>query len=403
MLKKVTVIISAAILVGLLFFLLSYRWNTPPQTNPQQPVADEHSEEAQPDDSIIELQPEALDNLNLGTDTASYRALSLSIKATGKIVMNEDRHADVSPRTSGRVAEVLVTLGDKVIRGQKLLVLDSLELGELKARYLQAAAKVHLTEANYQREKKLFEANIAPQKDMIEAETAYQEAIISFKACEDLLKLHGLSPQEIERLREEPDAVKSTFPIMSPIDGEIIERHKAFLGEMVDPQTDLFTIADLSTVWVMVDIYEKDLAHIKKGLPTMVTVAAYPRETFHGVITYISSLLDASTRTVKARVEIDNQERKLKPEMFAAISILTEEQERVLTIPKESVQTDGEHSFVFVVIGKGRFEKREITLGRETETLAEVTEGLKENEVVVTKGSFLLKAETEKGRFAEEH
>jgi len=294
---------------------------------------------------------------------------------------------------------VLVTLGDKVTKGQKLLVLDSLELGELKARYLQAAAKVRLTEANFQREKKLFEAHIAPQKDMIEAETAYQEAIISFKACEDLLRLHGLSPQEIERLKEEPDAVKSTFPIMSPIDGEIIERYKAFVGEMVDPHIELFTIADLSTVWVIVDIYEKDLARIKKGLPAVVTVAAYPRETFHGVITYISSLLDASTRTVKARVEIDNQGGKLKPEMFATISILTEERERVFTIPTEAVQTDGEHSFVFVVLGNGRFEKREITLGRETETLSEVIAGLKENEVVVTEGSFLLKAEMEKERF----
>lgn len=399
MIKKVTVIISAAIVIGLLFFLLSYRWNTPPQTNPQQPVADEHSEEAQPDDSIIELQPEALEHLALGTDTVSYRPLSLSIKATGKIVMNEDRHAHVSPRTSGRVAEVLVNLGDNVTRGQKLLVLDSLELGELKARYLQAAAKVHLTEANYQREKKLFEAHIAPQKDVIEAETAYQEAVINFKSCEDLLKLHGLSPREIAQLKEEPDAVKSTFPILAPVSGEIIERHKAFVGEMVNPQTELFTIADLSTVWVLVDLYEKDLAHIKKGLPAEVTVAAYSREAFHGVITYISPLLDASTRTVKARVEIDNQQGKLKPEMFAAISILTERRQQVLTIPKEAVQTDGEHSFVFIVLGNGRFEKRDITPGRQTETLAEVTGGLKENEVVVTEGSFLLKAEMEKERF----
>ena len=266
--KKATLIISGAVVImGLFSLLLSYPWKASPQTYPLQPEVEEHSEEANRNDSVIELQPQALDKLNLATDRASYRSLSLSIKATGKIVMNEDRHAHVSPRTSGRVAEVLVTLGDKVIRGQKLLVLDSLELGELKARYLQAAANVYLTEANYQREKKLFEANIAPQKDVIETETSYREALINFKACEDLLKLHGLSPQEIERLREEPDAVKSTFPIIAPINGEIIDRHKAFIGEMVNSQTELFTIADLSTVWVMVDIYEKDLARIKKGLP----------------------------------------------------------------------------------------------------------------------------------------
>ena len=399
--KKITFISIGIILtVGLVYLLLSYRSGAPIQSDPSPPPpAEEHAEEARDLDSIIELQPEALDNLSLETDTASYRPLSLSIKATGKIMINEDRHAHVSPRTSGRVAAVLVTLGDKVTRGQKLLVLDSLELGELKARYLQAAAKVHLTEVNYQREKRLFEANIAPQKDLIAAETSYQEAIINFKACQDLLRLHGLSPQEIERLKEEPDAVKSTFPIISPINGEIIERHKAFVGEMVGPQTELFTIADLSTVWVIVDIYEKDLARIKKALPAVVTVAAYPGGTFHGVITYISPLLDASTRTVKARVEIDNQQGKLKPEMFANISILTEERQRVLTIPKEAVQTDGENSFVFVVLGKGKFEKRIITLGRETETLAEVSGGLKENEVVVTKGSFLIKAEMEKERF----
>lgn len=185
----------------------------------------------------------------------------------------------------------------------------------------------------------------------------------------------------------------------------MVEKHVS-LGEIVEPQDRPFTLADLSSLWILLDIYEKDLSKIRAGTEVTLSVEAYPGEKFWGKVVYLSDLLDENTRTVKARVEVDNARRRLKPGMFAAATFLDHgppgtAPKEVLTVPTSAVQQMGPETVVFVKVGEGLFEKRKVALGSKNGELVEVTAGLKEGEVVATAGTFYLKSELSKEEIGE--
>jgi cobalt-zinc-cadmium efflux system membrane fusion protein len=189
--------------------------------------------------------------------------------------------------------------------------------------------------------------------------------------------------------------------VRSPIGGVITEKH-AIVGELADPSTNLFTVADLSTLWVLVDINEKDLAKVGKGQAATVTVGAFPELVFAGKITYIADLVDEATRTVKARLEVPNPERKLKPEMFATVALsLPAEAPPTLAIPEDAIQEIEGEKVVFVTEDGTEFAPRPLELGRASGGLVEVVGGLAEGERYAAKGSFLLKSDLKKGELGE--
>src|SRR3972149_8398292 len=221
-----------------------------------------------------------------------------------------------------------------------------------------------------------------------------------FKAAEDRLHLLGLSEAELKRIGSE-HIINSKVAVRAPFSGTVVERH-ATLGEVIEPAVKLFTIADLSTLWIIADVPEKDIPLVKTGLPIEIKFSPYPDEVFEGTVTYIGDQIHPSTRTVKVRTEVDNSLGKLKPEMFATILITTEVMSDVLAIPGEAVQTDGNKKIVFIDKGNGGFEKREVSLGRQVDSFYQVVDGIKVGEKLVTKGSFLLKSEAQKGELGEE-
>ena len=174
---------------------------------------------------------------------------------------------------------------------------------------------------------------------------------------------------------------------------------------MVNSDKTLFTVADLSTLWVVIDIYEKDISRLRRGTGVKVSVTAFPEKTFKGKISYISDVVDEKTRTEKARVTIDNSSGLLKPGMFA--TVLTEATsggaERIITVPEEAVIIDGTKRYVFIQSAPTQFEIREIEVGRTLGGRLEVTSGLKEGEMVAVKGAFILKSELKKGEIVDEH
>jgi cobalt-zinc-cadmium efflux system membrane fusion protein len=192
-------------------------------------------------------------------------------------------------------------------------------------------------------------------------------------------------------------SIRSQVRIKAPFAGTLIERHMT-VGEVIDPSTRLFSIADLTRLWVIADVPEKDLPQVKKGQAVEVRVSSYPEEVFKGRITYVSDLIDPATRTVKVRTEVENRKGMLKPEMFANVLIVTGIQQDALTVPAGAVQTEGEKKIVFVAKDESTFERREISLGIKADGYYQVLEGLKKEEKVVTEGSFLLKAELHKGQ-----
>ena len=316
------------------------------------------------------------------------------ISATGKVEANADRTAHVSPRISGKIVAVSASLGDSVSAGQALATLDSVELGEALGRYHQSRTKLALAQSNMERIKNLVEKKIAARKDILQAETDFKTAQTELHTDEERLSLYGLSPSALKG----EDHKKPFLPVRSPISGIITEKH-AIVGELSDPSKSLYTVADLSTVWVLVDIHEKDLVKVHKGQAAIVSVSAFPDQKLKGRITYIADLVDEATRTVKARVAVANPGRKLKPEMFATVELtLPADSAAVLSVPEEALQDVDGNKVLFVVDDNGvEFKPRKVEPGRTANGMVEIVSGLKEGERYAIKGAFILKSELKKG------
>jgi cobalt-zinc-cadmium efflux system membrane fusion protein len=361
----------------------------------------EHGHDDHEEISEIEIDNERLELIGLKTEKIEHKVVSQHINATAEIQFNANRLFRVSPRIQSRVIEILADFGDEVIEGQKLAVLDSIELGEARSLFLRAKTKVEVAQANYEREKGLWEKGISSEKEMLDAKGEYFIAKAEFEAAENKLHLLGLSEDDIQSTVSQLHSHEH-FPLLSPYKGTVIEKHIT-LGEMTDPEKTLFTIANLDILWIILDIYEKDLSRIKLSQEVEIYVTAFPDDEFKGHITYISNVVEEATRTVKVRVEIDNSKRMLKPGMFATAKIVTSKPEEIFTIPLSAIQRMEGKEVVFVKKGENLFECCPVKTGREFETDIEILEGVKEGEHVVTEGAFYLKSELLKGTIVDEH
>lgn len=330
---------------------------------------------------------------------AKKQRLAGSVSATGKVEANADRIAHVSPRISGKIVAVRASLGDSVAAGQALATLDSVELGEALNRYRQSKTKLALAQSNMDRIKGLVEKKIAARKDILQAETDFKTAQAELHADEERLSLYGVSSSELKGDNHK----RLLLPVHSPIGGIITEKH-AIVGELSDPSKSLYTVADLSSVWVLVDINEKDLAKVHKGQGAIVTVGAFPDMKLKGRITYIADLVDEATRTVKARIEVANPGRKLKPEMFATVELaLAANAPPVVAVPEDALQDLDGKKVLFVAEHEAEFAARQVQAGRVAGGMVEIVSGLEEGERYAIKGAFILKSELKKGEVVDEH
>ena len=345
----------------------------------------------------VKLDPETQKTSGVVIAVARQEKLGGAITATGKVEVNSDRIAHVSPRIAGKIVAVHASLGDSVETGQVLARLDSVELGEALGRLHQSKTRLSLAANNMERIKILVEKKIAARKDILQAETDYQTALAEHQTDEQRLLLYGLSKKDIARANR----AMPILPVRTPISGVVTEKH-AIVGELADPSRNLYTVADLSSVWVLVDVNEKDLAKVRKGQSATVKVGAFPDKTFKGRITYIADMVDEATRTVKARIEVLNPGRILKPEMFATVELtLPAAGPPVLAVPEDAIQELEGKKVLFVTEDGTEFSPREIRLGAAAGGLIEVTGGLKEGERYAAKGGFLLKSELMKGELGE--
>jgi cobalt-zinc-cadmium efflux system membrane fusion protein len=237
------------------------------------------------------------------------------------------------------------------------------------------------------------EKKIAARKDIFQAETDFKTAQNELHTDEERLSMYGISGADLAVEGRK----KHLLPVRAPIAGIITEKH-AIVGELSDPSKSLYTVADLSTVWLVVDINEKDLSKVRKGQAATLSVGAYPDLRLKGRITYIADVVDESTRTVKARIEVANPGRKLKPEMFATAELaLQTDAPPVLAVPEDALQELEGNKVLFVTENGTEFDVRRVETGRTATGLVEIVSGLKEGERYAIKGSFMLKAEQKKG------
>lgn len=350
--------------------------------------ADAHGKE-----DLIKLSDDELKRSKVRSEAIEETTLKGELSLTANVQANQDALAHVSPRAPGRIVAVHASLGTNVKAGQPLAVLDSLEVGEAHSAYLQVSSEAKLATAAFERASKLHAEQVMPTKDWQRARYENEKARAQLAAATDKLRMLGVSPQG--------DRAVSTFPVTAPLSGTVTEKH-AVLGELAKPDDSLFTVVNLSTLWISANVSEKDLPVIRVGVVAKVTVAAWPGQTFPGKVTYVGATVDKDTRTVAVRIEVPNADGRLKPEMFATAALPTGATTKALTLPESAVTLLQGLPTVFVEEGAG-FEARPVELGDRAGGRVTVKSGLKAGELVVTEGVYALKARALKSQIGSGH
>jgi len=319
--------------------------------------------------------------------------LGREVDRNAEIVYDANHYARISSRVPGVVSEVMKDLGEFVAQGEVIAIINSMALGSTKADLLQASEMHLLWKANAERERTLMEKGVSTERELLEAQTRLAEARIAVSRVTQQLRNLGLSDVDIDQIVENEDT-GSSLHITAPFAGMMVERD-AVIGEVVNASDLLFSIADTSKMWAMIDLVERDLALVRKGQQSEFRMRSFPEREFGGSVNWISSQLDKKTRTIKARIEIDNRDQLLKAFMFGRATIAAGGDSQAIAVPKSAVQWEGCCNIAFV---KGDdegliFQPARLQLGIDTGEHYEVLSGLKVGDVVVTTGSFVLKNE----------
>jgi cobalt-zinc-cadmium efflux system membrane fusion protein len=374
----------------------------PEAPSSEAPAAAEAGAEA----GVVQLTEEKARALGVVLARAEMRSLETEIQTTGQVDFEQERVAHVTPPISGRVTRVQASLGARVARGEILATLDSVELGQARAEYLQARARTALAREVHDREAKLFADRISSQQELLTARAELLGAEAELQSASAKLRLYGLGEGEIAKLAESKES-SALFSIRSPLAGKVVERHIA-AGELVTPERDLFTVADLGHVWIWIDVYEKDLrrVHLEDGV--RVKADAFPDESFSGTVSYLSDRVDPDSRTVRARLDVMNPDEKLRPGMFARVVVSDPHggdggvRPASLAVPESAALREGDSWIVFVAEGANRFRRVAVELGRKAGGYVEILRGLEAGQEVVVEGGFVLKSEAARDQLGEE-
>ncbi|MBL0165600.1 MAG: efflux RND transporter periplasmic adaptor subunit [Propionivibrio sp.] len=325
----------------------------------------------------IRIGTEKIQKLGVRTEHAQLRSLDRTIRVAGRIEPDERKVYAISPKFEGYVERLYVNVtGQPVSKGQALFEVYSPELVSAQREYAIAAQGLE----------SLREADSQAQTGMKDLAAASLQR----------LKNWDISAEQLKALSQSGEA-RRTLTFRSPVSGIVTEK-KALQGMRFMPGEALFQVADLSSVWVVADVFEQDVGLIKHGARAKVRINAYPDKLFEGTVSYVYPTLNAATRTVPVRIELANPGLLLKPAMFAQVEISelrpVTAKGTVVTVPLSAVIDSGTRQIVLVQLGEGRFEPREVRLGARSDSHVEVIEGVQDGEAVVVAANFLIDAES---------
>lgn len=343
---------------------------------------------------LLRLTPEEISRTSIEVIPVGRGQVRLSREFPATIQPNENELAEVTTLIRGRVVKVHVDVGADVKKGDLLALLHSTDLGLAEGAYLKATARLYEADLAYRRAKDLYEHRAVSLAELQRRDAEMRTARAEMHETQNRLELLGVPRQEIERLDRE-HTIKADVPLRAPFDGRVIMRNIT-RGEVVETNQRFFTVADLSNVWVIASVPEKDVEYIHKDQTVEMVAAAYPHALFSGTITYVGDVLDPATRTLRVRITAPNPEKRLKPEMFALVRVYAAPNPEMLTVPLSAVQNGPVGKMVFVVRAPTEFEVRTVRLGSEYGDVVAVIDGVRSGESVVTKGSFTLKSEMER-------
>lgn len=303
---------------------------------------------------------------------------------TGKITYNEIYTARVTSPISGRVIGSFAALGAHINKGDRLAQLDSPDLGQAQSDYADALADQHLVERSFQRTRELFTNGIVPRKEQDQAQDNLTRARNETERAR--LKLANLGVRS--------GRTDNRFALLAPVSGQITERN-INPGMEVRPDQDspLFVISDLSNLWLQMDVFEKDIGLIHVGAKVLVEVPAYPGETFTATVTFISQVVDETTRTVKVRCSLPNPRTRLLPAMYAAIDVQSAPDDKAMVVPLGALFTENESDWMFIDKGNGHYLMRPVKVGLRLKDRAVILDGISPGENMVVDGALLLRAE----------
>jgi membrane fusion protein, heavy metal efflux system len=347
-------------------------------------------------DVVVPLSPEAVERAGIVVAPITIASTAGEFRLPGVVEPNAYRQVAVTPLVGGRVTRVSAELGDRVRRGRAMAQIYSPELAEAQTRYVSARARLEAHDRELQRTQKLVEIGAASRQELerIHAEHAAQTAAV--QSARSALELLGVPSSTLDALTS-GSKVSATISVPAPIDGVVTER-TVNVGLNVDPATKLFTVVDLSTVWVVADVYEKDFSRVRVGNQATVATSAYPGLSVRGRVSYIDPQVSPESRTAKVRVEIPNPGGDLRLGMYADVVLTGMAGAEVPAIPRGAVQNVGNRTVVYLSNPKepGRFVEREVRLGQTSGERVEVVAGVQPGDLVVTDGSFFIRAERER-------
>jgi membrane fusion protein, heavy metal efflux system len=318
--------------------------------------------------------------------TVEPTTLTRTLRLTGTVAYNAFKTTPVITQVGGPVTRILVVPGQQVQQGQPMLEVSSPDYSQLLDAYLKAADSSRLTEKNYARAHDLYQHHAIAERDLEQAESDRNQARADLDAAEEGMKILGIrNPADLATA-----PASAEIPVLAPIAGDVVERLVS-PGQVVQAgQTQAFTISDLSTVWVLANVYQADLAFVRSGQDVAVRTDAYPG-TFHGRISYISPALDPNTRTLQARIVVDNPGEKLKRDMYCTVTVTAGTMANAIAVPNASVMRDDNNQpFVYVATASNQFGRRDVDIGQSEDGLTQIVKGVSPGEKVVGDGSLFL-------------
>lgn len=343
----------------------------------------------------IYIPPDVLKNHPLSFTRLRERGFNEEIVLPGKVSFDQERQAKIGSRVTGRVNKVYVKEGDMVSTGSPLAIISSVDLGTAQANYLKSKARLEVLKNQLDRASELFEQKIISAKEYELTNVEYQTVKTEMDTSLNSLLVYGLSKEEITQL-EQGKLSPSLLTIRSTIAGTVTARN-AINGQSVATEVNLFEVANLTKLWIILDVYEKDLYSVKMDAEATVSTLGEKPESVKARVAHVSEVIDPVKHTAEIRLEVDNRDFKLKPGQTVSAKvqglISESKSKRILVVPSESIHKIEGKSYVFIAHTDGSFEAKTVSIGESIDDDTEIKSGITTEENIVSQGSFLLKSE----------
>ncbi len=348
----------------------------------------------------VQLGPDQVKSAGIVIATVGPRRMQTTLELPGEVKADDTRVAHVVPRLQGVVTAVLKKAGDRVDRGEVMAILNSRELADAKSAYIASLQRVEFARVTVEREEALWRKKISAERDYLEAKRAFDEADLAQQLAGQQLRVLGVTAPSLATLPKAPADSLARYEIRAPIDGTVVERNVT-IGEAVTAEERIFTVTDLSAVWVEVSVYAKDLGAVRQGQEAIVVSTDLGAEAT-GRINFIGQLVGEATRSATARLSLPNAGGQWRPGLFVTVRLVREETTVPLAVAAEAIQSFRDWKVVFVKFGDW-FEARPLELGRTDGKWVEVVSGLKAGDHYAAANSFAIKAEIGKLGASHDH